>query len=199
MGWSDSPHAEDWLEDVQFIEHELAQRNMLPDLVYTSALGRARHTGDYLAGQFGRTAQHSQQLNEVDYGDLAEKPKKWVSANFPLHKVDPDFTYPGGESFSIMQSRAVAYLDGLAAAHPDQTLLCVAHAGVIRGLVSHYLRLDFSDQLKRKIPHRYIGLLNLEHGICETYEEWGDASGFVTERAITVPCHPPQSDISARL
>ena len=120
MGWSDSPHVEDWLEDVQFIEHELAQRNLLPDLVYTSALGRARHTGDYLAGQFGRTARHSQQLNEVDYGELAEKPKKWVSANFPLHKVDPDFTYPGGESFSGMQSRAVACLDGLAAAHPDE-------------------------------------------------------------------------------
>ena len=46
MGWSDSPHVEDWLEDVQFIEHELAQRHLLPDLVFTSALGRARHTGD---------------------------------------------------------------------------------------------------------------------------------------------------------
>ncbi len=198
MGWSDSPQVDDWLDDVQFVESELAQRGVQPDLVYTSALGRARHTGDYLAAQFERMAEHSQQLNEVDYGELSEKPKKWVAATYPLHKVDPDFTYPGGESFSAMQVRAVAYLNELAETHGDQTLLCVAHAGVIRGLISHYLHLDFAAQLRRKIPHRYIGVLYLEHGVCQTYEEWGDPSGFVTEQAITLPCHPPQATVSAR-
>lgn len=187
MGWSDSPHVEDWLDDVQYIEHQLKVRHQIPDLVYTSALGRARHTGDYLAQQFDRSAQHSQQLNEVNYGSLANKSKKWVAARYPLHKNDPGFVYPEGESFSDMQDRAVRYVTGLGSEHGGQTLLCVAHAGVIRALVSHFLNLDFAAQLKRRIPHRYIGVISLQGPACHHYEEWGEPSGFVLDGVISLP------------
>ncbi len=187
MGWSDSPRTENWRDDLVYVEDELRRRQRIPDLVYTSALQRSRHTGSYLAGRFGRPVLHSQALNEVNYGSLAEKSKKWVAAHYPLHKRDPEFCYPGGESFSAMRDRAVRFTLELAGKHQGQTVLCVAHAGVIRGLVSHFLDLDFALQLRRSIPHRYIGALSFEDSFCSGYDEWGEPSGFAREGVIRLP------------
>jgi alpha-ribazole phosphatase len=188
MGWGDSPHAEDWLDDVVYIEKTLAENEVIPGIVYSSALGRARHTGDYLAGKLGyECAHHDRQLNEINYGALTEKSKKWVAANYPLHKKDPDFVYPEGESFREMQTRAVQCLKKLATEHPDEVVLCVVHAGVIRALVSHFLQLDFAAQLKRRICHRYIGVLSFADGRCTGYEELGEPSGFILENALCAP------------
>ena len=187
MGWSDSPRMAGWLDDVVYIERILRQRRQVPDLIYTSALERSRHTGNYLADQFDRPVLNAQHLNEVNYGRLAEKPKKWVAANYPRHKRDPDVVYPGGESFSAMRERVVQFVAELTDKYQDQTLLCVAHAGVIRALVSDFLQLDFSLQLKRSIPHRYIGVMSFEGASCRNYDEWGEPSGFVKDGLIRLP------------
>jgi broad specificity phosphatase PhoE len=187
MGWSDSPRSENWRDDLVYIEDELRRRKKIPDLVYTSALERSRHTGDFLAGRFGRPVLHSQALNEVDYGSLAEKSKKWVVANYPQHKRDPEFRYPGGESFAEMSDRAVEFTTELAGEYGGQTVLCVAHAGVIRALVSHFLALDFAQQLRRAVPHRYIGALSFRDSMCHTYDEWGEPSGFAREGVLRLP------------
>jgi len=185
MGWGDSPQVEEWLDDVQFVEKTLQEQGVNPDVVYSNALGRARRTGDYFAGRLGLgCAHHDQQLNEINYGTVTEKPKKWVAANYPRHKMDPDFVYPEGESFRQMQRRSVRFVDHLAAEHPSEILLCVVHAGVIRALVSHYLQLDFAPQLKRRVSHRYIGILTIEGGECIDYRELGDPSGFVLQAVI---------------
>lgn len=185
MGWGDSPQVEEWLDDVQFVEKTLDQQGLVPDVVYSSALGRARRTGDYFAGKLGLgCARHDSRLNEIDYGELTEKPKKWVAEHYPGYKTDPDFVYPRGESFRQMQRRCVRFIDQLAAAHPSQTLLCVAHAGVIRALVSHFLQLDFASQLKRRVSHRYIGLLTFDQGICTDYQELGEPSDFVLQGVV---------------
>jgi broad specificity phosphatase PhoE len=188
MGWGDSPHAEDWLEDVVFIENTLQKADFTPDIVYSSALGRARHTGDYFAAKLGQgSAHHHRELNEVNYGSLTEKPKKWVAAHYPLHKKDPDFIYPDGESFRQMQQRSGSFINELAQKHSSGNILCVVHAGVIRALVSHFLELDFGHQLKRRISHRYIGVLSFEEGVCRDYEELGKPSDFVIDEAIPAP------------
>lgn len=187
MGWSDSPQAEGWREDAVYIEREIMSREQVPALVYTSDLERARLTGDYLGREFDRKVLHSQQLNEINYGDLAEKSKNWVAVNFPLHKKDPDFVYPGGESFRGMQHRVVRFVTGLVEKHAGQTLLCVAHAGVVRALVSYFLQLDFAAQLRRGIPHRYIGVFSFDSSLCGGYDEWGEPSGFVSDKVITLP------------
>jgi broad specificity phosphatase PhoE len=188
MGWGDSPKAENWLEDLLFVETVLTARGVLPDIVYSSALGRARHTGDYFAEKFElRTAHHRQQLNEINYGILTEKSKKWVTQHFPEHKTDADFVYPQGESFNSMQSRAVGFVDHLLESPQRGTTLCVVHAGVIRALVSHYLKLNFGAQLKRRISHRFIGVLDFDSSNCCTYEEWGEPSGFIVDGVVALP------------
>lgn len=190
MGWGDSPKVKDWLEDVSSVERILRNRAIQPDLVLSSALARSRHTAEYFTEQFAVVElASSPRLNEVDYGHLYEKPKNWVAANYPRHKKDPDFVYPGGESFRQMQQRAVAYVSELARTRAGRTVLCVAHAGVVRALVSHFLELDFTAQLQRRISHRYIGVLEFSGDICTGYDEWGQFSGFVDDGAVDLPHH----------
>ena len=129
----------------------------------------------------------SPQLNEVNYGLLYGKSKKWVAKHIPEHKKDPDYVYPEGESFRQMQQRSVSFLVSLTESCPGQTLLFVVHAGVIRGLVSHCLGLQYAENLKQKISHRYIGQLEFEGAECKRYDELGQKSGFVQSGAVKLP------------
>ena len=83
-----------------------------------------------------------------------------------------------------MQKRSVEYVESLKPTHADKTILVVAHAGVIRGLVSHFLKLDFGAQLRQEIPFRYLGDFSLEQGVCVDYAEHGELSGFVVNGVV---------------
>ncbi|MGD8312180.1 MAG: histidine phosphatase family protein [Gammaproteobacteria bacterium] len=190
LGWGDSPRNSDWEADVNFVDDCLRKHEIRFDAVYSSVLERSRRTAMIHARHHGIHIIHdSPALNEVNYGELYKKEKKWVAAHYPQHKKDPDFVYPGGESFRQMQERSINYLTSLAVSHPLQTVLIVAHAGVIRGLVSHFLGLDYAGNLKRKISHRYIGDFLFDGSTCVRYDELGKSSGFVGDGAIEIPCY----------
>lgn len=198
MGWKDSPRDKDWFADVAFVDERLRERGIGFDAIYSSDLERARQTAMYYGRSHGIHILHdSAALNELDYGSLARKSKKWVEKHVPEHKKDPDFVYPQGESFRQMQRRSVAFLAALAESRPADTVLLVVHAGVIRGLVSHFLGLEYAQHLKRKISHRYIGEFVFAGGRCNRYDELGKLSGFVRERdGVDIPWRlstPPQA------
>jgi broad specificity phosphatase PhoE len=192
LGWGDSPRNHDWEADVGFVDENLRQRGIHFDAVYSSMLERSRQTAMFHARRHGiQLIIDSSNLNEVNYGDLYRKKKKWVAENYPQHKTDPDFVYPGGESFRQMQQRSVSYILSIAPAHQGETVLMVVHAGVIRGLISYFMGLDYAENLKRKISHRYIGDFLFDDDICVRYDELGKPSGFVKEAVIKVPCKCP--------
>ena len=189
LGWGDSPRDSSWEDDVRFVDEKLQQQDIQFNAVYSSILERSRQTAMFYARRHGvKLIYDSPALNEVNYGKLFKKKKKWVAEHYPLHKKDPDFVYPGGESFREMQQRSVSYFSSLASVHSGQTILLVVHAGVIRGLVSHFLGLDYAENLKRKISHRYIGDFLFDEERCVRYDELGRPSGFVKEGIIQVPC-----------
>ena len=188
LGWGDSPRNSDWEEDLGFVDTRLQEHGIRFDAVYSSCLERSRQTAMFHARRRGIQIIHdSTALNEVNYGILYKKKKNWVAEHYPLHKQDPDFVYPEGESFRQMQERSVSFLKSLAISHPGQTFLIVVHAGVIRGLVSHFLGLDYAENLDRKISHRYIGDFLFDGGSCIRYDEIGKPSGFVRDGVIEIP------------
>jgi len=191
MGWNDAPRDKDWFADVAFVDDRLRKHGVKLDAIYSSDLERARQTAMYYARSHGIHIVHdTPALNELDYGVLSRKSKKWVEKNIPEHKTDPDFVYPEGESFRQMQRRSVAFLAALAESRPHHTVLLVVHAGVIRGLVSHFLGLDYAQHLKRKISHRYIGEFLFVGDRCLRYDELGKLSGFVGEQGgVAIPWH----------
>lgn len=188
MGWGDSPPGLDWKADIDFVDDCLRQCGLEFDAVYSSDLERSRQTAAVHAVRFGIPMVNSRrELNEVNYGQLLNRKKDSVAKEYPQHKKNPDLVYPGGESFRQMQQRSVAFLSSLALERPQQTLLIVSHAGVIRGIVSHYLGLDYANHLKQRISFRYIGDLLFESSRCIRYDELGNPSGFVENGVIDLP------------
>jgi alpha-ribazole phosphatase len=188
IGWGESPPVIGWQRDMKHVNKILHAAGIRFDTVYTSNLRRAQNTGLFYAQNHGIDKIHpSEQLNEVNYGKLSTECKKWVKKHVPLHKKDPDFVYPDGESFHQMQQRSVQFIEALASANQDKTVLIVVHAGIIRGLICHFLGLDYASNLKRRITHRYIGDFSLEGKACVSYNEHGTRSGFVRDGVIQVP------------
>jgi len=192
LGWGDSPRVSGWEADLVFVDTQLREQGISFDMVYSSNLERSRQTAMFHAKRNGIHIIHdSCELNEVNYGKLYRKKKKWVAEHYPQYKTDPDFVYPEGESFRQMQRRSVDFITSLAVLHPQETILFVVHAGVIRGLVSHFLGLNYADNLKQKVSHRYIGDFQFEGSDCIRYDEFGKPSGFVRDGAISIPCECP--------
>jgi broad specificity phosphatase PhoE len=192
MGWGDSPPVEDWECDLVTVARALEEASLDARCIYTSELLRARATGEYLAGALGiRELISDAALNEVNYGDLYRRSKHWVANHVPEYKTDPDFVFPGGESFRQMQGRSVAFIEQLAGQRTGETLLMVAHAGVIRGLICHFLELPYAPNLKRSVSHRYIGEFRFDGDRCFDYCERGNPSEFVDQAVIQLPMHCP--------
>jgi len=188
LGWGDAPRVDDWRADVNYVQNRLREEVIHFDAIYSSGLERARQTAMFYARCNRIHIVHdSHELNEVNYGLLYGKSKKWVAKHIAEHKKNPDYVYPEGESFRQMQQRSVSFLSSLAESCPGHTLLFVVHAGVIRGLVSHYLGLEYAENLKQKISHRYIGQFEFEGVKCKRYDELGQKSGFVQSGAVKLP------------
>lgn len=110
------------------------------DALYASPLERARETASPIAAATGlRTAVHKGLL-ECDFGrwtgaklaDLFKKPE-WTT----VQRSPSSFRFPGGESFTEMQTRIVGALDDIRQRHPGGTVVCVSHADPIKAAVAH--------------------------------------------------------------
>ena len=188
MGWGDAPPAADWEPDLAYVSDTLNNQAINYDTVYTSDLERSRQTGRYFARRHGIKILHDHaELNEVNYGSLYRKSKKWVKHNIPEYKTDADYVFENGESFRQMQKRAVDFFVTLPEKHPDSTVLIVAHAGVIRGLICYFLDLDYTSNLKQRVTHRYIGEFRFTENKCVQYNELGMPSGFVEDGLVKLP------------
>jgi broad specificity phosphatase PhoE len=191
LGWGDSPPRPGWETDVNYIVSRLRQAGVSVDAVYSSDLERARRTAMTYADAFAiPEVIAAPELKEINYGKLQTKVKAWVVRHYPQHKKDPDLVYPDGESFRHMQQRSVRFISYLAETHPRHTVLIVSHAGVIRGVISHFLGLEYAASLKQKIPFRYIGDFLLAGENCTLYDELGKRSGFVLAGGLEIPYSP---------
>ena len=188
MGWSDAPPEDDFAEDLYYVEGQLLISKYDFNAVWSSKLERANRTAKFFA-KLNKINNHikTDELNEIDYGLLTNKSKKWAEKHFPKHKMDPDFVYPKGESFRKMQKRCVKFIDKQISGSNFECGLVVVHAGVIRGLICHYLNLPYSENLKRKIGHRYIGVMDFNKKGQVKYDEMGEFSEFVTDGTLTLP------------
>lgn len=188
LGWTDSPPCAGWENDFDFIAERLLKLGIGFDAVYSSDLPRSCKTAKAYASLFGvAEVIGKSDLKEVNYGDLQGRAKKWAYHQYPEHKENPDLVYPAGESFRQMQQRSVRCISALESVHSKETIFIVSHAGTIRGIVSHFLGLEYGPNLKFRVPFRYIGDFQIEGGYCLRYNELGKPSGLVEEGRIELP------------
>jgi probable phosphoglycerate mutase len=108
--------------------------------VYTSPLERTRETAAPIARALGLRVRRNQGLLEADFGEWtgAELKKLYKKPEWRTVQRNPSgFRFPGGESFTEMQTRICGAIDRLRAAHPGQTVVAVSHADPIKAAVAH--------------------------------------------------------------
>ena len=110
------------------------------DAVYASPLERARETAAPVGAVRKLRVRIERGLLECDFGDWTGQELKalmklpeWST----VQRYPSGFRFPGGESFTEMQSRMVATVERLCAAHPGGVVVAVSHADPIKALVAH--------------------------------------------------------------
>ena len=110
------------------------------DAIYASPLERARETAAPIAAARTLRVRIDRGLLECDFGDwtggeLAKLSKlpEWQT----VQRAPSTFTFPGGESFTAMQTRIVSAVDRIRAAYPGGVVVCVSHADPIKAAVAH--------------------------------------------------------------
>jgi probable phosphomutase (TIGR03848 family) len=108
--------------------------------VYASPLERTQETAAPIAKALGLRVRRNQGLLEADFGEWTGAELKKLSKKPEWRTVQRNpsgFRFPGGESFTEMQTRIVTAIDRLRAVHPGETVVAVSHADPIKAAVAH--------------------------------------------------------------
>jgi probable phosphomutase (TIGR03848 family) len=140
-GWTPGVHLDD--AGVAQAERTAAHLADLPvAAVYASPLERTQDTARIVARPHGLRVRTRQALGEVDYGEWTDRPlgtlrrtKLWQVVQHTPSRA----SFPGGESIRGAQTRAVTAVETLADEHPDDVVVAVSHADVIKAVLAHYL------------------------------------------------------------
>jgi probable phosphoglycerate mutase len=136
QGHLDIPLNEVGLRQAQHLAQALLQRETI-DAIYASDLSRAHTTAQAIAQALGLTVKMHPGLRERHFGAFQGRTYAEIETELPEHawhwrKRTPDWTPPeGGESLITLRERIVATVDELAAQHPGQQVVMVAHGGVL--------------------------------------------------------------------
>ena len=147
QGHLDIPLNDVGLIQAQHLAQALAQGETI-DAIYASDLSRAQNTAEAIAQRVGQTVSTHAGLRERHFGAFQGRTFAEIEVELPEHawhwrKRTPDWTPPeGGESLLDLRERIVNTVDELAARHPGQHIVMVAHGGVLDILYRAATRLD---------------------------------------------------------
>ena len=110
--------------------------------VYSSPVTRCMETAQYIAQSHQLDIIQVDGISEVCYGrwegnkikKLAKK-KRWFTVQFFPSRMQ----FPEGESLREVQFRAVQALEDLSRQHPDDLIVVVSHADLIKLVLAHYV------------------------------------------------------------
>mgnify|MGYP003664542825 CR=1 FL=1 len=167
--------SQEGLEQAEIVADLLAVEPLAA--VYSSPRERAFYTAREIADQHEMKVQIADALDEIDFGD-------WTGLSFDALEGDADWQRwneargsarpPGGESMEEAASRATSALEQIAADHRDQTVACVSHCDVIRGVIAGYLGLPLDNLLRFDIDPASVSRLIVG--------EWGARVSSINER-----------------
>ena len=105
------------------------------DELWSSPLARALETAQIVGERIGLKPRLDARLVETDCGDWTDRPQAQIEAEDPegvaaFVRADPDFAFPGGESFKAQTERVMAALEDLASR--PLPVLAVTHGMSIR-------------------------------------------------------------------
>lgn len=118
------------------------------NLIITSPSGRAVRTAELIRGDRAIPILTNGNLQEIDLGEWEGHLDSEIGLNYPeAHRNFWQFPHlykptGGGETFAEVRDRVSREIERIAEAYPDQEILLVTHAVVLKSLLAHF---DQSD------------------------------------------------------
>ena len=139
------------------------------DLAYSSQLQRAHITARTIASAHDLEVVTCPELNEVDFGEMEGLNFNEVSGRYPevarmWVQRSPDLAYPAGESLPQLDTRVLEFKKRLSRQAAGDTVLVVAHSGVLRTLICQLLGLDVKIRWNMRVDLASLSIV-------ETYPE----------------------------
>ena len=180
QGHLDIPLNDVGLRQAQHLAQALVQRDAI-DAIYASDLSRAHTTAQAIAQATGQTVSTHPGLRERHFGAFQGRTFAEIEVELPEHawhwrKRTPDWSPPeGGESLIDLRERIVATVDELAARHPGQQVVMVAHGGVLDILYRAATRLELQAPRTWALTNTAVNrLLWTPYGL--SLVGWGDTT-----------------------
>ncbi len=172
------------LRQAEHLAQALVQGDAI-DAIYASDLTRASTTAQAIAQRIGQTVHTHPGLRERHFGSFQGRTFAEIEAELPEHawhwrKRTPDWSPPqGGESLIDLRDRIVSTVDELAARHPGQQIVMVAHGGVLDILYRAATRLELQAPRTWQLTNTAVNrLLWTPQGL--SLVGWGDTSHLDT-------------------
>jgi len=138
--------------------------------VYSSDLQRAAETARIAADRVGLSVVETPGLREIDVGEWSGLTVDEVIDRFPdgyrRHRDGGD-GWTDGETHEELTSRIVRTVVEIAAAHPDDTILVVAHGAALRALLAYADGIPLSEFRRTRPPiqNGSLAMIAVEDGI----------------------------------
>ena len=144
QGQLDSPLTETGIAQSKALAARLAREHF--GALYTSDLGRAMHTAEIIAKQTGHSIATDARLREQHLGVFQGMSKKELQQKFAqeyalFKAAGPEYVVPDGESADQACGRMLAGLRDLASRQVGDSIVVVAHGGVLTALLRDTLRI----------------------------------------------------------
>ncbi|WP_431067445.1 alpha-ribazole phosphatase [Methylotuvimicrobium sp.] len=148
-----------------FAQEAEALRQKLPELsedcrFYSSALSRCKRLADSLSDE----VVTDERLLELDFGDWEGVFFNDIDAKSLNHWTQSfvDFPPPNGENFTNLCRRAGSFWQELIETELSQAVV-VTHAGVIRALLTHILKLSPAAAFQFRVDHGSLHKFQYSH------------------------------------
>jgi len=138
------------------------------DAIYSSDLQRAWATAKTIASRHQLDVTICAELREINFGKIEGLNFEEISQLFPEFAAkwkarrSTNIEFPGGESLDQLNNRVSSFVGRLKQRKAEETVLIVAHAGVLRSLICQLMEIEL----------RYIYQIRLDLAslsILETY------------------------------
>ena len=135
--------------------------------IISSPLLRCRAFAEALAQQLGLPLEFETRFKEIGFGIWEGKTAEQIELAWPgtlaRFKADPIHARPtGAEALDVFYSRVAAGIEHILNAYPDEHILIVGHAGVIRMALSYALTIPLANAYRIEVATAGITRLRFD-------------------------------------
>ena len=150
------------LHQAEQLRDRLAMEHI--DAIYSSELKRAADTAATIAARHNLKVTICPELREVDFGRLEGLEFNEIHLQFPdVEQLwitrNPALIYPEGESLIDFENRVSKFDVRLKNHRAGETVLVVAHTGVLRTLICRILELDMKNRWSIKVDLASLSII----------------------------------------